>query len=263
MELAEYYKKRRRRQFIGKIVIFGGGLLLVLVFVWGFFWIPYLRVANIKVEGYADENSVKIALADYLSSRSKFFLPQNNFFLLNTGDVKQILKEKGFDLPEAEKQIPNTLLIRFISTPPLFIFCPPAQAGQDKNACFYVNGAGALGERAPHFSESPLPELAVSGQSSAQIGDRIILEQEIQFLGEFLVALKDLNIAPSKIEVSENKDIKIFMKEGWYILTSSDLPADRVSGDLRLLLDQKIAGGRSRLEYIDLRFPNKAFYKLR
>ncbi|KKS96309.1 MAG: hypothetical protein A2W71_01830 [Candidatus Nealsonbacteria bacterium RIFCSPLOWO2_02_39_8] len=257
MELADYYKKRRRRQFIGKAVIFGWGLLLIFFLVWGFFWIPYLRVANIKVEGYQDENSVKIALADYLSSRGKFFLPQNNFFLLNIGDVKRILKEKGFDLQDVSKQIPNTLLIRFISMPSLFIFC------QDKSSCFYVNSSGVLGERAPRFSESPLLELAIAEQIFPKIGDQIFSEQQARFLGVFLDSLKNLNLALSKIEISGNKDIKIFTKEGWHILTSSDLDADRVSQDLQLLISQKIADNRSRLEYIDMRFPNKAFYKLK
>jgi len=242
---------------IGKAVILGGGLLLILIIAWVFFWIPYLRVVNMKIEGYADASNVKIALADYLSSLNKFFLPRNNFFLLNIDNIEQILKEKGFDLPEVNKQIPNALLIRFISTPSLFIFC------QDKSTCFYVNAAGVLGGRAPRFSESPLPELAVSGQNSAKIGDQILSEPQTQFLGKFLVSLKNLNIAPFQIDVFGNKDVKIFTKEGWYILTSSDLSADSVSKDLQLLLSQKIADYRPRLEYIDLRFPDKAFYKLK
>ena len=221
-----------------------------------------MRVANIKVEGYADENGVKTALAGYLYSLNKFFLPRNNFFLLNTDKIKQILKEKGFDLAEVNKQIPSALLIRFISAPLLFIFCPTAQE-QDKTACFYVNGAGALGERAPKFSENPLPELAIFRQSSAKIGDQIISAEQSQFVVAFLDSLKNLNAAPFKIEISENKDIKIFIKEGWFILTLLDLPADRVSNDLRLLFEQKIGDKRPQLEYIDLRFPNKAFYKLK
>ncbi|MDP3935355.1 MAG: hypothetical protein Q8Q46_04030 [Candidatus Giovannonibacteria bacterium] len=263
MELADYYKKRKRKQFAGKAVIFGGGLLLILFIIWGFFWVPYFRVANIKIEGYADENGVKTALAGYLSSLNKLFLPRNNFFLLNTDSVNQILKEKGFDLAEVSKQIPSTLLIRFISAPPLFIFCPPTQADQDKSACFYINGAGALGERAPKFSENPLPELAIFGQSSAKIGDQIFPEQKAKFLGEFLGSLKNLNIAPLKIEVSENKDIKIFTKEGWRILTSFDVLAEETARNLKLLLDQKIKEKRAELEYIDMRFPDKAFYKLK
>lgn len=236
----------------------------MLVAAWGFFWIPYLRVANIKIEGSQDENSVKIALAGYLSSLNKFFLPRNSYFLLNTDDVKRILKKNGFDLSEASKQIPNTLLISFISTPPLFIFCPSAgEAGPEKDACFYVNGAGALGERAPKFSESPLPKLAVAEQNSSKIGDQILSEEQAQFAAAFLGSLKNLNIAPLKIEVFENKDIKMFTKEGWYILTSSDLDAQEIAADLKLLLEQKVGDKKSQLEYIDLRFPNKAFYKLK
>jgi len=242
---------------IGKAVILGGGLLLILIIAWVFFWIPYLRVVNMKIEGYADASNVKIALADYLSSLNKFFLPRNNFFLLNIDNIEQILKEKGFDLPEVNKQIPNALLIRFISTPSLFIFC------QDKSSCFYVNSSGVLGERAPRFSESPLLELAIAEQIFPKIGDQIFSEQQARFLGVFLDSLKNLNLALSKIEISGNKDIKIFTKEGWHILTSSDLDADRVSQDLQLLISQKIADNRSRLEYIDMRFPNKAFYKLK
>jgi len=47
------------------------------------------------------------------------------------------------------------------------------------------------------------------------------------------------------------------------LLASFELPAEQIAQDLKLLLDQKIGQDRPRLEYVDLRFPDKAFYKLR
>ncbi|KKT28001.1 MAG: hypothetical protein UW15_C0039G0006 [Parcubacteria group bacterium GW2011_GWC1_44_10] len=84
----------------------------------------------------------------------------------------------------------------------------------------------------------------------------------IQFLNIFFGALKSIEAAPWRVAIA-NKDIKITLKEGWHILLSLNVPAEESAANLKLLLDKKIGKQRSKLEYIDLRFLDKAFYKLR
>ena len=178
--------------------------------------------------------------------------------VLNTINVKQI-----FTKNEAQ-----------IKTPPWLIFC------SDKNECFYVNADGVLEEKAPNFSENPLPELISPAlrrrlqrgeQGDFSNGDRILSQPNVTFLKVFVIEIQNIKGAIKKIEIVDlpanlqagNQEVKFFFQEGWFLLASFELPAEQIAQDLKLLLDQKIGQDRPRLEYVDLRFPDKAFYKLR
>lgn len=139
--------------------------------------------------------------------------------------------------------------------PPWLIFCATS-------ACFYVDANGVLSESAPRFSKNPLPELYLAEKGAVKIGERIMSEEEVSFLAVFLNALKDMSAAPERIAISAG-GIKISLKEGWFILVSPELPPEKALGELKLLLDQKIGDRRAALEYVDMRFLNKAFYKLK
>lgn len=169
-------------------------------------------------------------------------------FLFNDSAFKHILQTYGLASPEIKPgEQPKA--------PPWLIFCLP-------DDCFYIDENGVLSESAPRFSENPLPELAIDGERSIKIGERLMEDAAIVFIKIFLDNLKSAGAEPARIEIADH-GAKIILKEGWHILISFDTSADEAASNLKLLLDQKIKEVRNGLEYIDLRFPNKAFYKLR
>ena len=257
MEIKEYYRQKRRSAVFYKIGIYFSGSLMAIVVLWAFFWVPYFRVKNILIENYTDNNDIKSALEPHFASLNKFFLPQNNFFLLNKAWVGRILKDSGFGAPEISKKFPRTLIVSFVQEKPWLIFC------HADNSCFYVGKKGVLGERAPRFSDNPLPELTVIAPENLKIGDFIISESQADYINTLFNAFLGVNAVPVKVEVLNTAEAKIFVAEGWFILTSFGLDPAKISQDLKLLLDQKIGDKRHLLEYIDMRFLNKAFYKLK
>ncbi|KKT60064.1 hypothetical protein A3G55_03385 [Candidatus Giovannonibacteria bacterium RIFCSPLOWO2_12_FULL_44_25] len=173
-------------------------------------------------------------------------------------NIQQVLTAYSFGLsklPEAQ-----------VAAAPWLIFCPRYAEGFGEASlparCSYVDTNGILSESAPYFSENPLPELIMDGLWDIKIGDRMVENGMIQFLNIFFGALKSIEAAPWRVAIA-NKDIKITLKEGWHILLSLNVPAEESAANLKLLLDKKIGKQRSKLEYIDLRFLDKAFYKLR
>ncbi|QQG42358.1 MAG: hypothetical protein HYW15_02485 [Candidatus Giovannonibacteria bacterium] len=214
------------------------------------------RVTQIKIYNYPDAESVRGAIKSHLEARNKIFLPQNSFWFLDTASIENILKDKDFGVPAVKKIFPRGLSINFPEILPWLIFCPA------ENTCFYITQSGELGDRTPRFSESPLPELSFGQKITAQIGDRILSEKEAGFLTYFTSALKNMSVMPKRIRVSFG-EIDIYLKEGWFILASAELPPEKTARDLKLLLEQKIGERRQALEYVDMRFPDKAFYKLK
>lgn len=257
MELAEYYKRKKRvnlgRRFARYLILF----TLLTSMIWGFFWLPYFRVSNIIVADADNESGVKKSILNYLVSMNKFFLPNNHFAFLSTTQIEAVLKETGFGLASAEKVFPNSLVIKFEKAEPLLMAC------KTQEECYYVGENGLVSARAPVFSELPLPQIRIENVSNLKLGDNVISTEDSAFIKKWIENLNTIDEHSSEIFFLKDGEMKIFLKEGWFIYLIKNSDPQKLFTDLKLLLDQKIKDSRSKLEYIDLRFENKAFYKLR
>ena len=264
MDLNRHYRKWRRAVFLKKIGRIAGVFFATALMSWGFFWIPYFRITNIVADDYISGSELERAISPYLASVNRFRLPQNNFFLFDPGKIVELLKEKEVGVATADKKFPKTLEIKFPDTEPWLIYCAPAvasaEAGHSDGKCYYISPSGFLTDSAPRFSENPLPRITTEG-GDKKIGDSLLSDDEIFFLKTATAELKKIGITIKEIAIA--KDIRLSTKENWYLLIDKDADIAKVFADLKLLLEQKIKEGRVRLEYIDMRFENKAFYKLR
>ncbi len=259
MYLNGYYRQKRKSEFIRRAVFFGAAIMLFIVLILGSFWLPYFRVSSnrITVEGGHTFADVEGAVAPYLASVNKFFLPKNNWLLLSEPEVAEAVKNANLGAVSVSKEFPNRLLIKFTAYEPWAIFC------KTTDMCFYVSNSGVMYDLAPQFSENPLHLLILpAGKENALMGDAVLSDKKAIFLKNSAGLLDGLNASASTIDLTKAGEIKITTKPGWFLLLSEDADAKRVLGELKLLFDQKIKNDAAKLEYIDMRFPNKAFYKL-
>ncbi|MDO8523358.1 MAG: hypothetical protein Q7S12_03700 [bacterium] len=254
MGIQSHRKQRIRREFKERTKRFSLVFAFVFGVSWGFFWLPWLRISQINADDFVSKSEVESAVNPYLASLNAFWLPNNNFFLLQTAKLENVLKEKGIGLAVAQKAFPKTLNIKFPQTEPWLIHCGSMD-------CFYVSETGFLADRAPKFSESPIPQI-ITGNSNAKIGDGVVSPSEALTLRKVFQKMKRLNISVTSASFGKNAEVKIITNENWYLLILENSDIEKVFGDLKLLMDQKIKEDRARLEYIDMRYENKAFYKL-
>lgn len=256
MELNNYYRVKRRRNLARRFLgLFSVGAIFLLA-VWGFFWIPYFRISKIEAE-VGDYDKVGLTIKNYLSSLNAAFLPRNNFFLFSSAEIERLIKDRGFGLADVSKNFPKTLVVKFEKSRPWLIFC-----SSEKN-CYYLDERGILSEASPQFSENPIPQIEGVDAPNAKLGDRILSYEDAIFVRAWFQNLKKLEAEPANILLEKGNNLKIFLKEGWFIYVSKKLSTEKNFYDLKLLFDKKIKDRRPELEYIDLRFENKAFYKLR
>lgn len=264
MQLNEYYRRKRQANALKRLVFYVFFLLLSAAALWGSFWAPYFRISKLEFDGI-NSSEVGNAISSYIHSKNKFFLPQNHYLFLSADRIKEIFREKDFGTASVQKLFPNKLVVKFEKSEPWLIWCPPRLALGEAGSpdCYYIDEKGALSDRAPYFSELPLPQVRIKDPIIAKLGNSIISSEDTVFLKAWLLSLKTIDALPSEIEFLGKAEIKIFLKEGWFIYLSRNSDPQKLFTDLRLLLEQKIKDSRPKLEYIDLRFENKAFYKLR
>lgn len=254
MDLHRRYKKKNRARLLKKFAWMSGFLIIAASLAWSFFWLPYFRITNIIADDYISGSELEQTISPYMASVNKFWLPQNNYFLFDPDKISELLKEKEVGIAIADKKFPKTLEISFPETEPWLIYC------HTDEKCYYVSPFGILSDTAPRFSENPLPRVITENTAMA-IGGSVLSGDEISFLKQFLAEFKTLAITVKEITIK--KEIKFLTKEGWYLLADKNAAVQKIFSDLKLLLGQKIKGDRPKLEYIDMRFENKAFYKLR
>lgn len=220
---------------------------------WSFFWLPYFRISKIEIsDPLVNRQEVEEKLAFSFSSSSKFFLPKNNFFLFPSKIAEDAIFESDLGVAEIQKKFPNKILVDFKEIKPKFLYC-------GEHECFYIDKNGVPYETAPIFSDSPLPILELK-DAQIKLGKEIFPKNEAEFILNFESEIKNFGLSIKKINI-EN-DIKLKMNEGWQLtLLFGNKDYKNIAQKLLLIFEQKIKD-RSKLEYIDMRFPNKAFYKL-
>lgn len=245
MDLQAYYRQKRRAVIIRKIILASAVFGLSAGLIWGFFQLPFLRISKVEVSEYSDIAAIKNAVSPYL----------NNYFLFSEAIVEQALRGKGFGIAKITKKFPKTVIVEFPKPEPWLIYC------REAGTCFYIDESGVVSDYAPRFSQNPLPEIVFISRTLS-LGDSAFGEKEFVFLKTALLSLKGLESNATKIEAGD-KELKIFLKEEWFLYLDPALPPQKVFGDLKILFDEKIKDRAADLEYIDMRFENKAFYKFR
>ncbi len=76
-----------------------------------------------------------------------------------------------------------------------------------------------------------------------------------------LLVKNDINIV--KIVLMDEGMYEVYSKEGWYILLNTKNEPNPSFNNLKLVFDTQIKEKRLKLEYIDLRFGQKVFFKLK
>ena len=246
-----YYHQTKNR-LISKAKKVFAFTIITTAAIWGFFWIPFFKISNVEINNpLIRKSQVGLVLESIFSKKSGFYAPKNNFFLFSAEEAEQRILESDLGVAKVSKKFPNKIELEFLEIKPKFIYCD--------GGCYYADKTGFLYEVAPIFTESPIPFLEI--ESTAKVGDYVLNSNDASFLTEFTDEIKKFGLLTDKIKI-EN-DFQIFLKQGWHIilLKEESRPAKEISEKINLILEQKIKN--SSIDYIDMRFPNKAFYKLK
>jgi hypothetical protein len=129
-----------------------------------------------------------------------------------------------------------------------------------------VDEKGILFEPVPEYEGDTVLKIFDETGRSLRPGSRGIEQEAMPFLAfareRLQPTVKIISITLEK-ESIDAQYVKLHTDQQWYILADTTMQIGEVAGSLRLLLAKEIGDRANRLEYIDLRVPNRAYYKLR
>jgi len=273
-------RRRKRRWALIKI---SGWTSLVLLAVAGgvsFFYIPSLRAGSLTFTGLEALNEAKLReeISNILSQKYFFIFPKNNIVFLPRKEISSFLSGI-FRIEEfsIETGLPSKLEIKVKERKSWAIWCPksadlPAegspQAGSPsdiqagKLPCALVDKNGFVFAAAPIFSGSAVLKI-LDGRGVDYFGKNFIAPEklnEVSLFGERLE--KRLGEEISAVEIANDDEFHLILKSGWYLKFDFEADLQKAFDNLVLTLEN-LKDSRDKLEYIDLRFQDKVFYKLK
>ena len=268
---------RRRRMFRIKMVL----LFLVVVVILGVFWkllrLPEVVVEDISISGntITKTEELRTVIEEELSGTYFFFIPKNSeFFLPRHSIEKEIISRfPRIESAEASLQGGDALLLEVSERTPHALWCGDVYLNTEDELghCYFMDDTSFVFAKAPDFTGNIFfkyfgalddPDFSAS---SSPLGHVYMQEADFSGLEVFLEAFKELGYIPVSFAKIGDGDVSVRMKSGVEILYGRDMRLAVVLDNLQSVLESNAFSNIAQedVEYIDLRFGSKVYYKLR
>jgi cell division septal protein FtsQ len=250
-------EKENRRKISRRILWSAIGLFVVLSFYFIFFS-PFFAIQGLDINGLErikKENITKI-IEDYRGERKFFVFSRNNFWLLNSKELKKKILEKYWcEQLDIMKKFPNRLEINLKEKNSAINWLA-------NNQCYHLDLTGLAIE----YCEDNKGLLTIRDllNTPIEIGKTGVAKAELDYLVDMDQQLKLLAENNFKIFYYEKQDNSLTVKteEPLVLLLNMNLTVEEQLSRLGVILNEPdVKNNLGKLSYIDLRFGEKVYYK--
>lgn len=273
-------KKKKKKILIRKIVIFAVIFLLLISGLSYISQIKRLNINEVKIEGnkIIDTEKVVEEVNKITAGKYIWLFPKTNILLYPKSKIKRELSNKFKRFSDITLGIENSqaLKISVAERTPEYTWCgaiPPY--GASPEICYFLDKEGYIFDEAPYFSGEVyfkfygVPEPNTENPAGSYVAkgyfDKLIL---------FKNTLTEINLKPAVMYIQEGEDVKIFLSKdktsstATEIIFKKDSDYQKIAENLKAALDtepllSKVKTSYSSINYIDLRFGNKVYYKFK
>jgi len=271
-------KKRKRRVFWHKVFLITFGFLVII----GIF--SYIsrnvkvNIHTIEISGneIIDTKLIKEVVDEKLIGYYLKLFPKTNFLFYPKGAIKNELENRFKRLTNISFKLKdvNTLEISVAERIALYTWCGeyPPELNTSEQKCYFLDESGFIFDEAPYFSGDVY--LRLYGEDGVNLENPAgsYFSQKIFYN---LIALRNniggMGVATKAIYVTVDGEVRILLPargdgRNPEIILKADADFNKVAENLQAALDtepllSKFKTQYSSLQYIDLRFGNKVYYK--
>ncbi|PJE73670.1 MAG: hypothetical protein COV02_01300 [Candidatus Terrybacteria bacterium CG10_big_fil_rev_8_21_14_0_10_41_10] len=265
--LARSRKIRRRKGFFKALL----GMLVFSVLFAGvtwFFHLDFFTIKNVYVRGVEtiDEKEIKYKTINNLGGLYFWLLPKDNVFLVSKDNISAKLLNSFARAKSIKvgRNLPDGLDVEVKERINTALSCK-------SEVCAYIDEDGFVFERAIAFDGKEFlkffderEDSFFAGSSiSPRVGENILDKEEFEKLMRFAETFASEKFSVESVHIKENGSYFINTNEGWNIILNKQTDIASARENLVISLNGEIKDKRVNLNYIDLRFGNKIFYKFR
>ena len=273
--------RRRRRKILAVKILFVFLLIVGLIFLLSWLSkISAIQITNIKVSGNSSvsEDEIKNLITEETSKKYLLLFSQNSLFLYPRKQIEaKILNDlKKIEKVEIKSKGLKTKTVSVVERKPNSIWCDSGESEADGNnskeknpeSCYFLDREGMVFSDAPSFSGQAYTRYHGLLQGDLNpIGRMYLPSAKFKEIGNFINSLKGLGLVISEFHSETEGDYEIYLENGSKIIFDDRRPFDKILVNLESILSEiGIGKGLStsssvKLDYVDLRFGNKVFYK--
>ncbi|MEK7540918.1 MAG: hypothetical protein AAB529_01625 [Patescibacteria group bacterium] len=156
------------------------------------------------------------------------------------------------------KKFPKTIILQIKERTPFAVFCQT----NDKK-CFYIDENGIIFKILERIPENISIVRQIIENKEVFAGEKVVEKNIIDIISKIKINLKDnFQIDVKSAMISNPFRLDIETSENWQIYFNLDSETDLQIAKMNLLLKDEIPDSvRKTLQYIDLRFKARAYYK--
>jgi cell division septal protein FtsQ len=269
MTLQQRVRRRRLRRFLKILLIFAAisGLAGAM---WAFFFSNLFRISNLEVVGVEtlDENTIKKSLEDAMKGKLLGIFPKNHPLFINENLLAAHLQEEFPKIAAVSFRYQfgnHTLRVLLKERKSIGHWCRSLQEG-DENVCFLVDSQAVIFERVSSAGDNTILLIQDETGRDLRPGMRVFSNEGISLMMELREKLKPEVVV--KYFALEEESIganyaRANIDAGWKLYFGTDRKVRDTVLETKTLLAKEIGTKINRLDYIDLRVPARAYYKLR
>lgn len=263
---AEYLRKKRNKN----ILRFTIGFLSIFLFVAFLSYLShrsFVRVNSISFVGgeVITEDEIKKEALSYLAGSYLGIFPKNNIIWYPQDSLENHLMEKykRIDTVQVGLKKLNTIEVSIAERKPIGTFCLEGEI----ETCYFIDKTGFIFDDAPEFSGNVYFRF-FNPNLENPLGS-FYLEDVNIFLDitNFIEEVKLLGIVPKSLVLKSQGEFSLILNNNTEVLFDTKNPLIDTFENLKALLSSaeisKMNKNNLPIEYIDLRFGNKLFYKLK
>lgn len=263
-QLARRRRFRERKKILSRFLVYLLAAILMIFALIAIFFIPFFRISNIGIEGLAKipEEEVREKVDENLAQKKFFILPGDNFWLQNSENLVTLIKSNfpSVRTVEIDRDFPRGLTIKIEEYLPWGVLCHGVV-----EKCFWIDADGVAFEEAPEFSGLIVPKIVDKRSDEPRLAKKLLSPELMRLVSYFNERAANDDLLQSVQFIIDEKDetLRVRTRAGWDIILLESLDPEEAYKNLRLTLEGEIKNKVNDLEYIDLRFGNKIFYKFR
>jgi len=257
-------RKIKRKRFVLKLSFYLFVLVFIIAIFIGFFYIPKFKIKEIEINGISDFNKERLSaeFSEVMNSRYLGLLPYNNIFIFPEKKIRAEVLNSYPEIKEINFKdfLPEKVLTMASERELFAVWC------FKEESCFFVDEEGFIFKPAPLFHGGLFLKFFDERKDSFTIwdgkGKQVLIKNNFKNIVEFikLASLKDISIY--RIFIKDEGIYDMETSTGWHIIIDEDNNPQETFQNLKIILEGQIKEDyMAKVDYIDLRFGNKVFYK--
>lgn len=271
-------RRRRRKIFAIKTVLV---FLLLIVFVFFFSrlsGIPSIQITDVEVLGNLSVSKDEMTSLIKTETVENYYMlfSKNNLFLFPRKTIEEkILNDfKKIEKVQVKFRGFNTVILSIVERKPDFLWCADGDIDENhkddnSSGCYFLDKEGMVFSGAPNFSGNAFMRYYGLLDNVEPIGKVYMPAATFKEITSFVNSLKNLGLVATLFRAESENDYEIYLENGSRIIFDNRQPFDKTLDNLRSILTEiglgKNLGTKNpiKLNYVDLRFGDKVFYKMK